>query len=227
MYNTNKGVGELDYFLTFIEGVISFISPCMLPMLPIYVSYFAAGTDKKHKIAVKAMFFMLGFTIVFISLGLFAAAIGSFLLKYRTAVNIVSGIVVILLGLSYLEVIRIPLFKGMSGGKEINSAISAFLFGVVYSVSLTPCVGAFLGSALVLASNSGTALKGGLLLLFYSLGLGVPFVMSAIILDKLSGVFGFIKRNYKVINAVCGGFLILVGILMCFGLLNKLVSLLG
>lgn len=102
--------------------------------------------------------------------------------------------------------------------------MSAFLFGVVYSVSLTPCIGAFLGSALALAGASGTAVKGVLLLVTYSLGLGVPFLLSALLIEKLNTAFSFIKKHYRVINIVCGSFLILIGILMACGLMDALVS---
>ena len=216
------------YLITFLEGLISFISPCMLPMLPIYISYFAGNTaddstEKRHTVT-RSLAFVLGFTVVFTALGLFAGVIGGFLRQYQTAVNIVTGLIVILFGLSYLEVIRLPFFKGMNGARSITSVFSAFLFGMIYSVSLTPCVGAFLGSALMMASSTGGAVQGTLLLLTYSLGLGIPFLVSAILIDKLNTVFRAIKRHYRVVNIVCGVFLIVVGIAMMFGLLTALLS---
>ena len=215
----------MQYLITFLEGLISFISPCMLPMLPIYISYFAGGSEKKHITVLRSIAFVIGFTVVFTSLGVFAGFFSSLLTQYQTAVNIVSGLIVIVFGLSYLEVIKLPFFKGMKSGKEINGVFSAFIFGIIYSISLTPCVGAFLGSALMLASTSGTALKGTMLLLLYSMGLGIPFMLSAILIDKLNTAFNFIKKHYKVINTVCGAFLIVVGILMMFGVLNRLLAL--
>lgn len=217
----------MQYAITFLEGIISFISPCMLPMLPIYISYFAGGSDKKHRVLVRAICFVLGFTVTFSLLGLFAGTLGSFLTKYQTAVNIITGAIVVIFGLSYLEVINLPFFKGMQGGKKIDSAFSAFIFGMIYSISLTPCVGAFLGSALMLASSSSTALTGLMLLLTYSLGLGIPFILSAVLIDKLNSAFNFIKKHYKVINLVCGIFLIVVGVMMACGLLGKLLALLS
>lgn len=196
----------------------------MLPMLPIYVSYFAGGTDKKRSVFTRALAFVVGFTAVFCLLGLFAGTLGAFLAKYQTAVNIVSGIIVIIFGLSYLEVIRLPFFKGMSSKQNANTVISAFLFGVIYSVSLTPCIGAFLGSALMQAANAGTALRGTLLLLTYSVGLGLPFLISAVLLGELAVAFNFIKKHYKVINTVCGIFLIIVGVMMAFGMMNRLLA---
>lgn len=215
----------MQYVITFLEGFISFISPCMLPMLPIYISYFAGGKEEKHKTLLKALAFVLGFTVIFTSLGLFAGSLGVFLSRYHTAVNIISGLLVILFGLSYLEVVRLPFFKGISQNHKITGVFSSFVFGVIYSVSLTPCVGAFLGSALMLASSAGGAAKGTLLLLTYSLGLGIPFLISAVLIDRLTGAIGFIKRHYRIINLVCGIFLILVGVLMMFGILNRLLGL--
>ena len=213
------------YFLTFLEGIISFISPCMLPLLPVYISYFAAGDGAKRKTALRVAFFVMGFTAVFTLLGVFAGLAGTLRDKYETAVNVVTGLVVVVLGLSYLEIVRIPFFKGFTGVKCGATALSAFVFGVVFSVSLSPCVGAFLGSALMLAAGTGGAVKGAVMLLCYSLGLGIPLAISAFVLDRLKNVFGFIKKNYKVINTVCGVFLVVIGICMCFGLMSKLLIL--
>lgn len=217
----------MDFAATFLEGIISFISPCMLPMLPLYVSYFAGGADKKQKIFFRALAFVIGFSVVFCILGVFSGSVGKLLHEYSTAVNIISGIIVIMFGLSFLEVIKIPFFKGMKGGREVRGIISAFVFGIVYSVSLTPCVGAFLGSALALAATSSSALKGGLLLAVYSAGMGIPFLLSAVLIDKLRTAFSFIKRHYRVINIVCGVFLIAVGIIMMTGKLNSFMSFLS
>ena len=215
----------MEYILTFVEGIISFISPCMLPMLPLYISYFAGASGKKQNVIVRSLCFVAGFTVIFTLLGVFAGALGTFLARFGTLLNVVCGIIVVVFGLSYLEIIPLAIFKGVGNGAKITSAFSAFVFGMIYSVSLTPCVGAFLGSALMQAASTGGAAKGALLLLFYSLGLGIPFVISAMLLDSLSGVFGFIKRHYKVINTVCGIFLVLVGVLMILGLMNRFLSL--
>ena len=214
----------MQYLITFLEGLISFISPCMLPMLPLYISYFAAGGDKKRKTWINALCFVLGFTAVFALLGLFAGTLGGFVTKYQNILNIVCGCIVVLFGLSYMELIPLPFLKGMKGGRSITGALSAFVFGVIYSVSLTPCVGAFLGSALMMASVSGTALKGVTLLVTYSAGLGIPFLLSALLLGQLTGTFNFIKKHYKVINIVCGIFLVMVGVMMALGWINKLMA---
>lgn len=215
----------MQYIITFLEGIISFISPCMLPMLPIYISYFAGGAGKSKSPLTGAISFVCGFTLVFCLLGLFAGSIGALLMRYQTSVNIISGSIVVLFGLSYLEVIRIPLFRGAARAGNITNSFSAFLFGIVFSVSLTPCVGAFLGSALMMASGSGTALKGVTLLLTYSLGMGIPLILSAVLIEKLGTVFTVIKKNYRIINLVSGIFLIIVGISMITGFFGSILNL--
>jgi len=214
----------LVYFITFLEGLISFISPCMLPMLPIYLSYFAGDANRKNNTIINSIAFVVGFTIVFCILGVFAGTIGAFLKNYQNIVNIVCGIIVILFGLNYLEFINIKIFNKQKENKnKVTGIFSAFIFGMIFSINLTPCIGAFLGSALMMASASGTILKGVSLLLVYSLGLGIPIVISAILINKLTKVFDFIKRNYKIINNMCGAFLIIVGILIIFGIMNNLL----
>jgi cytochrome c-type biogenesis protein len=104
---------------------------------------------------------------------------------------------------------------------------SALLFGVVFSIGWTPCVGAFLGSALLLAASQGHVIEGMLMLLLYSLGLGIPFFISAILIEKLKGTFNFIKKHYNVINVISGGLLVIMGILMATGLFGKLLALLA
>lgn len=214
----------MAYLITFLEGFISFISPCMLPMIPIYLMYFAGDANKKNNTVLNAIAFVTGFTFVFCILGVFAGTIGSLLREYQIVVNIICGIVVILFGLNYLEFINIKIFKGVSKqNTKITGLFSAFLFGMIFSINLTPCVGAFLGSALMMASTSGSVLKGASLLLTYSFGLGVPIIISAFLIKKLTGIFNFIKKHYKIINNICGIFLILIGIAIIFGFMNKLL----
>ncbi len=214
----------MQYLITFLEGIISFISPCMLPMLPIYISYFAGNADKKGHIVSRAIAFVLGFSTVFTGLGLFAGTLSGFLIRYQQVVQVVCGLIVIIFGLSYLDIFHLPFFKGMQKSANINSIFSALVFGMIYSVSLTPCVGTFLGAALMQAGLSGGALKGGLLLLAYSLGLGIPFLISAVLIDRLNAVFTFIKQHYKIVNLVSGLFLIITGIFMMFGIMNRLLA---
>lgn len=220
----------LHYFISFLEGVITFISPCLLPMLPIYISYFAGGNTKDTKKTFLCSFgFVLGFTIIFVSLGALAGTLGSFLKSYQTLVNLVSGLIVIFFGLNFLGIFNISLFKGINQNFKAENLnfFSSIIFGFVFSLGWTPCVGAFLGSALMMASQEGNVLKGMLMLLLYSLGLGIPFIFSAILIHKLKSTFDFIKKNYSIINAISGIFLIIVGLLMATGTLGKLLALLS
>ena len=217
----------MQYLISFLEGIVTFISPCLLPMLPIYVSYFAGGGERSTLKTLRCAFgFVLGFTTVFVAMGALAGTLGSFLMRYQTAVNLVLGGIVILFGLNYLGVLNLNLFRGMGG--DVKTAdmnfLSAFVFGVVFSVGWTPCVGVFLGSALMLASQQGSAMVGTLMLLSYSAGLGVPFLVSAVLIEQLKGAFAVIKRNYGIINKVCGGLLIAVGVLMATGLLTRVLN---
>lgn len=220
----------MQYIISFLEGIITFISPCLLPMLPIYISYFAGGGERTMKKTLTgAIGFVSGFTMVFMAMGALAGTVGSFLKEYQTAVNLVSGIVVIFFGLSFLGVFQLKLFKGIKGTVNTSNMnfASAMLFGMVFSVGWTPCIGAFLGSALMLASQQGQVLTGILMLLAYSVGLGIPFILSAVLIDKLKTTFDFIKRNYAVINKVSGALLIIIGLLMASGLLGKWMTLLS
>lgn len=281
----------MQYLLTFLEGLASFISPCLLPMIPLYLSYFVGSDDEEEnaqtnetadenvvatadenvvatadenvvatadeneekvaenvvatadvqpkkaeqvkkrkingKVIVRALSFVLGFTLMFVFFGGLVGLVGGFLTKYKTVVNIVAGIIVIIFGLSYVGLFNLPFFKGLKKARKADTVFSAFLFGIVFSVGVGPCTGAFLGSALALASTSGTVVKGVLLLLCYSLGLGIPFVLTALLTDKLKRLFTFIKKHYKVIKIVSGSLLIVMGILLAAGVMDKLGAILA
>lgn len=220
----------MQYLISFLEGIITFISPCLLPMLPIYISYFGGGGQRDlRKTLSCATGFVLGFTAVFVALGALASTLGGLLKAHQTAVNIISGLIVILFGLNYLGVLKFNLFRGSrhSVSQGNMTFFSAFVFGIIFSVGWTPCVGTFLGSALMLASQQGHVLAGMGMLLCYSLGLGIPFLFSAVLIDKLKSTFNFIKRHYSIINKVCGGLLIMIGILMATGTLGRLLTLLS
>ena len=211
------------YLITFLEGIITFVSPCLLPMIPIYVTYFAAGEEVRTSIVLRnALGFVLGFTCVFIAMGALASSVGAFFIEYQSAVNVACG-------LYFLGIIKINLFPGAKNplaGRQLGF-FSSVLFGVIFSVGWTPCVGAFLGSALMLASQQASVAQGVILLLCYSAGLGIPFVAAAVLIDKLKGAFTVIKQHYDIINKVCGWFLVAVGVLMATGLLGGFLRLLS
>lgn len=220
----------MQYFIAFLEGIITFVSPCLLPMLPVYISYFAGGENNRKRTFCNALAFIVGFTVVFLALGAFMGTVGAALQRYKTAVNLVTGGIVVIFGLNFSGILKIGFLnktKKLDVQIKPGNIASTFLFGMIFSIGWTPCVGAFLGSALMLASERGTMAEGLLMLLLYSMGLGIPFLASALLLDRLKETFQFIKRNYLWINRICGIFLIVVGISMMTGLFGRLLAVLG
>jgi len=222
----------VEYLLLFFNGIITFISPCLLPMLPVYISFFAGGAleGNRRRALINSLGFVLGFTFVFVLLGVFAGTIGRLISSHRTLVDIIFGAIVIAFGLNYIGIMNIPFLNKtfmMKADTKNLGLFSSVLFGIVFSVGWTPCVGAFLGSALMMASQQGSTLKGVLMLLCYSAGLGIPFVVSAVLIDSLKTAFDFIKRHYKVVKIVSGSLLVVVGLLMMSGYMNLFLSLLS
>lgn len=222
----------MDYLLTFLEGIVTFVSPCLLPMLPIYISYFAGGAQAqggKRKTAVNALGFVLGFTVVFLLLGAAAGTFGRFIKQYQTVFDLLGGALLVLLGLNFMELFSVGwLNRTVRPNVRVRSLnfFTSVLLGFVFSIGWTPCVGAFLGSALMLAANSREAFKGILLLLLFSLGLGVPFVLSALLIDSLKSTFEALKRHMRAIRIVSGLLLVSVGMLLMLGKLGAFLSLL-
>lgn len=228
----------MAYLITFLEGVITFISPCLLPLLPVYVAYFAGGVRGEGDAAnsgvgrtlASALAFVAGFTLLFTLMGAFAGSLGGFFSENQTVLNVVCGLVVVFFGLHFMGVVTIPaLQKTLRADMDRppRGPLSSFLFGIVFAIGWTPCVGAFLGSALSMAAAAGSTLQGIALLVCYSLGLGVPFVVSALLIDQLEGAFTWVKRHYQTINVVCGALLVVVGALMATGQLGRWLALLA
>lgn len=214
----------MEYLVTFIEGIASFISPCILPVIPIYISYFATDSKSTKKSIINSLGFISGFSIIFILLGIFAGTFGKFIHQYSDYMNIIFGIFLIVIGLNYLGLIFIKFLNRSKGISKLDNNltfITSILFGIIFSLSWTPCVGAFLSSALILASTTGSVLKGAFLLLLYSLGLAIPFLITTIFLEKLKTTFDFIKKHYNIINKISGS------ILLLFGLWNIIKGLMG
>lgn len=221
----------MNYFILFLEGIITFISPCILPMIPIYISYFMGGNDNKNnnKALLNSIGFVIGFSVIFTILGAAAGTFGDFIQKYMKIFNIIAGILLIVFGLNYIGIFKITFLeksfklKNKTNLNKLNLT-SSILFGMIFAIGWTPCVGTFLGAALMIAANSQDTLKGIFMLLSYSLGLGIPFIISALLIENIKGVFKFIKRNYKIINTVSGILLIIIGLMMMTGYLNLLLS---
>lgn len=214
----------MEFVIAFLEGIATIISPCILPLLPLYLVYFAGNDEEGDpvKVAKNALGFITGFTIVFVLLGVLAGVAGSFLVQYRTIVNVILGIIVIFFGLSFLGIIKYTPGRRQNTQAQVNNLgfFSSIVFGIVFSLGWTPCVTAFLGSALLMASQQGSALHGALLLLIYSLGLGVPLMAFALLMNRLKNAITFIKSHYDLINKICGILLIILGALMAAGLIS-------
>ena len=210
----------MEYIFTFLEGIASFISPCILPMLPIYISYFVGKEENKtSKAVINSIGFVLGFTIVFLILSIFASQLGTLVSQYIEYIKIIFGIIIILLGINYMEIIK-PKFLNKSkqikaDTKNLNF-IKSLIFGILFSISWTPCVGTFLSAALLLIAKQQDMLKGIALMIVYSIGLGIPFIISAVLIEKLKEIFNFIKKNYNIIKKISGMILIIMGIYMIF-----------
>lgn len=210
----------MDYILTFLEGIASFISPCLLPMVPIYISYFIGEDDNNSKKAIlNSVGFVLGFTTIFLILSIFASQLGAILSSNIRYIKIFFGILIILFGLNYMGLLKIG-FLNKSKVKNMDTKnfnfFKSILFGILFSISWTPCIGTFLSSALLLIAKEQDMKKGIIMMLLYSIGLGIPFIISAILIEKLKNVFDFIKRHYDVIKRISGVILIGAGMYMIF-----------
>ena len=210
----------MDYLFTFLEGIASFISPCLLPMIPIYISYFIGeDNEKNNKAVVNSIGFVLGFTFVFLILSIFASALGGFITNKIKYIKIIFGILIILLGLNYMGVLKFNILnktKGIKFDTKNFNFFKAFIFGILFSISWTPCIGTFLSSALLLIATNQNIAKGIVLMLIYSVGIGIPFIISVILIEKLRTMFDFIKRNYNIIKIISGIILISMGIYIMF-----------
>ncbi|MFZ5989129.1 MAG: cytochrome c biogenesis CcdA family protein [Bacillota bacterium] len=217
------------YVLSFVEGVLTFISPCILPLLPVYLFYLAGTSDgdskevqNKGRLLLNSIGFVLGFTIVFVLLGAAATSLGTFLRSHKDVFKMVSSLIMIVFGLNFIGVFRIGFLnteKRFEYKFDKLKFLGSLIFGMVFAFGWTPCVGAFLGSVLMMAANSDTLLDGVLLLLVYSVGLGVPFLITAMIFDNIRGAFRFIQEHTRIISAISGGLLILAGIAMFFNMI--------
>ena len=211
---------KFPFIFTFLEGFASFISPCILPLLPVYISYFAGKNERKlAKSIINSIGFVLGFSIVFVLLGVFASTLGNYLSRKFQYTQIIFGLLIILIGLNYLEIINISFLNKSIGIKNKNENIGfikSFIFGILFSVSYTPCVGMFLSSALLLVASGKNYIQGILLMIFFSLGLGLPFIISTILIEKLKNIFKIIKNNYKRVKLISGLILIIMGIYLIY-----------
>ena len=217
--------------IAFFAGIISFISPCVLPLIPGYVSFICGTTlnelDLKSKkfILKKSLFFSLGFCLVFISLGATATFIGSFLLHNSIILSRISGLVIIFFGIYLLEVIPINFLNKNFGNYNLkfsNYLFFPFIVGIGFGFGWTPCIGPILGSILAYASMENSIYKGVLLLTFYSLGLAIPFVVSSLIIKKFLLISKKSRSYLSKIKKFSGIILLITGILIVTGQLQTI-----
>lgn len=205
----------MEYIFIFLEGFASFISPCVMPMLPIYFSYLTGGDTKKG--IKNTLGFIIGFSIIFIVLGIFSSSLGLLVTKYMNIIKMIFGFIIIILGLNYMEMLKLNTMNKFNAVKiDLSNLgfLKAILFGIMFAITWTPCVGTFLASALMLVAEKGELLYGIKLLATYSLGLAIPFMVSAIILDKAKKTFKWVKEHYNVIKKISGMLLIILGFYM-------------
>lgn len=217
---------QVSWFLAFIAGIVSFISPCVLPIIPGYVSLVTkqsfedlAENNRSTVISIliPSIFFVLGFSTLFVLLGASASYVGHFFQQYKVLFLRISGIVIILFSLFVLEIIKIPQLyreRKLNLNPTNTSYIGPFLLGIAFGFGWTPCVGPILASILLYASTSENTSQGAVLLFIYSFGLGLPFILTGLALSRAFNAFSFIKRNYGAYKYVTGLLLILVGLLM-------------
>jgi len=219
----------LSFILAFFAGLISFVSPCVLPLIPGYISFISGvsfnelNQKSKNFILKKSLFFSLGFSLVFILLGATATILGSFLLKHIAILSYLSGFLIIFFSLYLLDFIKVD-FLGKTFGnfnlKFSNNLFFPFVVGIGFGFGWTPCIGPILGSILAIASLEDSIAKGILLLTFYSLGLALPFIISSLIINYFLVFSKNIRKYSEKIRKLSGVILLITGILIVFGKLQ-------
>jgi len=210
-----------------VAGVLSFLSPCVLPIVPPYLAYMGgismgemkAGASRQ-RVLIPALFFVMGLSTVFLFLGFTASVFGRFFLEYQDILSKVSGAVVIIFGLHFLGLFRIPLLDRearLDAGDQGGSAFGAYVLGLAFAFGWTPCIGPQLGAILSIAATEASITRGTTLLGVYALGLGLPFLLAALFIERAMGVMGRLKRHMRMIERVMGLLLLVVGLALITG----------
>ncbi len=214
--------------LAFTAGILSFLSPCVLPLVPSYLAYVGGSGAAKRSILLRnAALFVVGFSSIFIALGASASALGSLLRSQREALTIGGGVLVIVFGLVLLGVIRLPVLMRdtrLQARHDASTPVGAVLLGMAFAAGWTPCIGPVLGGILTLAGASGTLLEGVTMLAVYSAGLAVPFLLAALALDPFLRVSRRVRRWLPWVERASGGLLVIAGVLMVTGTYTRLNS---
>lgn len=210
-----------------LAGVLSFLSPCVLPIVPPYLAYMGGISvgemkdgSQRRQVILPALFFVMGLSTIFLLLGFTASAFGSFVLENQLLLARISGVTIIVFGLHFLGLFRIPLLDRdmrVDAGDRGGSAFGAYLLGLAFAFGWTPCIGPQLGAILSLAAQEGSMERGTMLLGVYALGLGLPFLVAAVFIEKSMHVMTRLKRHMKLIERLMGGLLLVVGLALVSG----------
>lgn len=215
-------------FVALVAGVLSFLSPCVLPIVPPYLAYMSgismaemSGQEgKNNRAIVPALFFVLGLSTVFLFLGFTASAFGTFFLRNSQVFSTLAGIVVMIFGAHFVGVYRIPFLDRearVDAGDRGGSAFGAYVLGLAFAFGWTPCIGPQLGAILSLAATEASIARGTTLLAVYALGLGIPFLLVAAFFPRMSGLMNWMKRHMEQIERIMGLLLWTIGLLMLTG----------
>jgi len=220
---------DISLVAAFGAGFLSFISPCVLPLIPGYISYISgmsleemrtADAGARRRLIAATLLFILGFSIIFMAMGASASAIGSFLEDNLRIVQKIAGVIIILLGLHLAGLFRIGFLNRdmrVQTARKPATALGALVVGMAFGFGWTPCIGPILGGILAIAGSKSTIGEGVLLLAVYSAGLGVPFFLTSLAIDKFFAASSKVRRYYRAIELVSGVLLVLLGILMLTG----------
>jgi cytochrome c-type biogenesis protein len=214
--------------VAFAAGVLSFLSPCVLPLVPTYLAYIGgSGAAKRALLLRNAMLFVLGFSLVFVAMGASASALGSLLRDYRTELMMVGGVIVIGFGLVMLGVVRLPFLyrdtrRPLGEDARPQTPVGALTLGAAFGFAWTPCIGPVLGAILTMAGASGTLASGVGLLAVYSLGLAIPFLLAAVAFEPFLRVSRGLRRHLPWIERAAGALLVIVGVMMVTGVFTTL-----
>jgi cytochrome c-type biogenesis protein len=228
---------NVTLFAAFGAGFLSFISPCVLPLIPGYLSFVSgvsleemrtadAASAARRQVLTTSLAFVLGFSLVFITLGASATALGKFLLNQSPIIGKIAGVVVIIFGLHTMGLFRISILeteKRMSAGSKPVTLLGAMLVGIAFAFGWSPCIGPILGAILLVAGSKDTIGEGILLLAVYSAGLGIPFLLTSLAINTFFSATSRIRRHYHAIELVSGGLLVAVGVLMFTNQLTVIV----
>ncbi|MCX5782061.1 MAG: cytochrome c biogenesis protein CcdA [Elusimicrobia bacterium] len=229
-------IGKFPLIASFLAGIMTFLSPCILPLIPAYLFYITGISleelrkEEKSitKVFLNSVFFVFGFSVIFILLGISASFLGNIVVSGKNIIRFVGGGVVIIFGLHITGIFTIPFLyfqKNIKISRVSVGYFGSFLIGVAFAMGWTPCIGPILSSILILASTQGTVFKGTLLLIFYSIGIAIPFLLTALFINWSLSVFEKIKKYFRVIEIISGIILIIVGILIITDNFNRLTIL--